>query len=138
VAENYKELSKRYTGKGGLAHTPYPIERLTTSQAIAVIHGAGGLAIYAHPGRSNFDITELEQVIVDLKNMGLDGIETLHYSHTAEFFEIINNLANKHQLFISGGSDYHGKARSSDLGEGLQGIPVPYTVLETMRKHKVE
>ena len=70
------------------------------------IHEAGGLVFLAHP--------------FEYKEIKLDGIECFHPS--AELDNRINILldyAKKNNLFISGGSDFHGdKKPNNDIGIG--------------------
>ncbi len=92
-------------------------ETLTPRQAIELIHSVGGLAVVAHPvwnlvkkvdGSLVFD----DQALVDLIKLGLDGIEA--YSHreneadTRVCTEHYLQLAQKLNLVVSGGSDFHG------------------------------
>lgn len=83
------------------------------------IHEAGGLVFLAHPFEYKFEdtigfIDELR------KEVKLDGIECFHPS--AEIDNRINILldyAKKNNLFISGGSDFHGdKKPNNDIGTG--------------------
>lgn len=82
-----------------LAPTKYP----TVEAAINEIHGAGGIAILAHPGKfDNFD--EIEKYI----EMGLDGIEVWSPFNTPEQTEALAALCKKKKLLLTGGSNFHG------------------------------
>jgi hypothetical protein len=43
--------------------------------------------------------------------IGLKGIECYHSSYTKEEEKFYLKIANKYNLLISGGSDYHGKSK---------------------------
>jgi predicted metal-dependent phosphoesterase TrpH len=84
-------------------------ETLEPRQAIEAIHAAAGLAMLAHPpllGYTNF--AQLERIVQDLVHAGLDGIECYHSESSAIQTRQCLNLARRHHLAISGGSDFHG------------------------------
>ncbi len=91
---------------------------------IKLIHDAGGLVFLAHPYEYGVDDITLfiEELILDYP---LDGIETYYPSFTADQIEILEYLAKKHQLYVSGGSDFHGTAnRKSKIGQCVNGLPI--------------
>ena len=92
-------------------------QSLTPSDIIGHIHGAGGAAVLAHPGRYDTDIAAL---VDDLVASGLDGIE-IEYPYDAYTFisretptmpttpvEEIDSIGTAHSLLRTGGSDCHG------------------------------
>ena len=82
-----------------LAPTKYP----SVETVIEEIHGAGGIAVLAHPGKfDNFD--EIDKY----KALGLDGIEVWSPFHTEEQTEMLAALCKKEKLLLTGGSDFHG------------------------------
>lgn len=103
--------SEYYTG---LDNTPEPLYK----DVIDVIHKAGGLAFLAHPFEYRFDDTI--DFIDDLrKKKELDGIECFHPSADENKMKILVEYARKHNLYISGGSDYHGhKKPDVEIGVG--------------------
>jgi len=135
TVKNFKEL-KKYVGREGKAYVPYSIEALTVSEAIVAIHKAGGIAIWAHPFLPKPSHEELEHTLVTFKAMGLDGIEAYYPEHTQSDYEFIARLANNYNLAVSGGSDFHGGTHAYDLGEGLRGSSIPYSVLEDICIYK--
>src|SRR6185295_9807098 len=71
---NRQEAFDAWLGDGKVAHV---VKRnLGLRQAVELIHGAGGVAILAHPGRRKSG-AEIE----DLLACGLDGLEVTHPSH---------------------------------------------------------
>jgi 3',5'-nucleoside bisphosphate phosphatase len=79
-------------------------------EVIAVAHQAGGLAVLAHPGRSKgvYAIPATAEDIAAMAAAGLDGIEVFYPSHSAEQRAFYHELAQRHGLLITGGSDSHG------------------------------
>lgn len=82
---------------------PYEIQ-----EAIDLIHACGGIAILGHPVRYERTIQDVEHLIETLKPLGLDGMECYQSLQTTAQTEALLKLAAKHDLVISGGSDFHG------------------------------
>lgn len=70
---------------------------------IDVIHEAGGVASFAHPG-----VTKKDGLIASLADRGLDAIEVYHSDHAPEDVRTYTSLAVRLGVLISGGSDFHG------------------------------
>jgi len=80
----------------------------TVEQAIALIQGAGGLAVWAHPF---WDIDADEGVLAALdrfREAGLDGVEAFYVTHTAEQTRLLAARAAELGLLTTGSSDFHG------------------------------
>ena len=93
------------------------------------IHEAGGLVFLAHPFEYKFEdtigfIDELR------KEVKLDGIECYHPSAEVDNrIDILINYAKTNNLFISGGSDFHGDKKPNNdiaIGSGSLNIPKEY------------
>jgi len=87
-------------------------------EAIELIHNARGLAVMAHPYQLKKYGSEIESLISELKKAGLDGIECYYSRHTPEMMMYYRSLAEKYNLYISIGSDYHGKTVKPDINLG--------------------
>lgn len=88
------------------------------TETIELIHHAGGLAVMAHPYQLKKSESETDALISELKNAGLDGIECYYSRHTPEMMTYYSGLAEKYNLYISIGSDYHGAAVKPDINPG--------------------
>ncbi len=89
---------------------PAFIERSAPSveQAIELIHGAGGLAVWAHPF---WDVAEPAEVLDALERFraaGLDGVEAFYVTHTEEQTRLLVDRAAEVGLLTTGSSDFHG------------------------------
>lgn len=125
------EAFARYIGQGGAAYVRK--DRLPAGEAIDAIHQAGGVACLAHPVQLGLaDLREIEHVVVKLKELGLDGIETRHSDHTKVQIERFEKLAAHHGLLTSGGSDYHGSNKTIEPGQAR----VPYEVYERLEARR--
>jgi hypothetical protein len=103
---------------------PVAIPSLSLEETIKIIKSSGGIAIIAHPGVINKE--KLTPLIKLFKKYGGKGIEVYYpYNKAYEFNEIktketilnMKRLAISKKLLISGGSDFHGYGRNTDLGE---------------------
>ena len=85
--------------------SPVYVARKTVSpqDAVEVIYEAGGVPVIAHP----HDIDIAEELIKDLMNYGLRGIEAYHRKHSPACVEYFSSMAERLGLIVTGGSDFH-------------------------------
>lgn len=124
VRDNH-EAFDRYIGFGRPANVPK--ERVTALEAIEMTHSGGGLAFWAHPGHSGRR-AELE----NLRELGLDGVEVRHPSHSAEDIQRLETLTDFLQMLPSGGSDWHG-TRDGPRQIGNMNVPAEWLELHDNR-----
>lgn len=114
--------------------SPFFIDQIknypTIQEAANYIKKAGGKAFLAHPfGYLLNDYKEFLNSIVLLN--ALDGIECYHSLHTIEKTKYLLNYCFEHNLYASGGSDYHGKIKPDvHIGESIKGVKIPYEILK--------
>lgn len=117
--------------------SPYYVSRdyLSPEATIDLIHKAGGLAVLAHPLLYKYNLDQLDVLIALLADYGLDGIETIYSLNTGFDEGIIRRYANRYNLVITGGSDFHGSNKPDiSLGSGKGNLKVPETLLESLEK----
>lgn len=90
-----------------------PLFTISAEQVIAVIHASDGLAVWAHPHRQH-----LHWQLGELVARGLDGIEAYNGRRGRE--AATNSLACKHNLVVTGGSDWHGEGPLETVTDGLE------------------
>ncbi len=102
------------------------------AEAIRHIREAGGVASLAHPVRVKGDLPSL---LPELCEAGLNAIEAYHSDHDPEETRFYLDLARKHGLLVTGGSDFHGALKPSvRLGTGYEGnLHVPQEVVDGLR-----
>ena len=108
LAPDVKTAFDVYLGTGGKAYVSR--DRLSAEEAIRLIHGAGGVAILAHP--NNFKYENFQETVADIERLialGLDGIEARYNLHTPEETIRYLELAQNMGILTSGGSDFHGE-----------------------------
>ncbi|MFI6930479.1 PHP domain-containing protein [Streptomyces sp. NPDC050287] len=84
--------------------------------AIRLIKGAGGVAVFAHPAAAKRGRTVPESAIAEMAAAGLDGIEVDHTDHDADTRARLRGLAGDLGLLVTGSSDYHGSRKTVSLG----------------------
>jgi PAS domain S-box-containing protein len=84
-----------------------PQGQLEVGEAIALIHRAGGRVFWAHPLHFESDLDKLDQLVGELKSKGLDGLEAVYAPFTESQRDSLIQLANKHNLLVSAGTDFH-------------------------------
>ncbi len=80
----------------------------SVADAIELIHGAGGVAVWAHPF---WDVASPADVLSTLERfvaLGLDGVEAFYVTHTREQTEILVDRCAELGLLTTGSSDFHG------------------------------
>jgi 3',5'-nucleoside bisphosphate phosphatase len=85
-----------------------PRSRPTVEEAIALIHNADGLAVWAHPF---WDLSSTDAVLETLDvfvAQGLDGVEAFYPSHTEAQATALADAAGPKGLLATGSSDFHG------------------------------
>lgn len=102
--------------------------KLSPAEAIKLIRGAGGIAVLAHPY-----LIENDQLIVDFVGMGLMGLEVYYPEHSQGMINFYLELAKKHNLLITGGSDFHGAAKPQVR---VGSIKIPYVLVERLKEFK--
>ena len=89
----------------------------TPEDAIALIKGAGGVAVIAHPLASLRGRTVSLDSFTSYVEAGLDGIEIHHRDHTPDQQELLNSVVREFGLIPTGSSDYHGDGKLNRLAE---------------------
>ena len=133
--KSVNEAFDRYIGD--YASCFVPREKVTPAQTIDLILQADGIPVLAHPLLYHMGHERLDTLIGELKEAGLLGIEAIYSTHSTSDEREIRNLATKHHLLITGGSDYHGDNKPRlDLGVGYGNLFVSEEVLVQLKKSK--
>lgn len=90
-------------------------------EAIAGILGSGGIPVLAHPPFGSGDQLilgeEMEARLKRLMDFGLQGLEAFYSGYTPKLQNEMLSLAEKNNLYITAGSDYHGRNKLVILGD---------------------
>jgi len=132
AVHTFQEAFDKYLGKGKAAYVEK--YRLEPETAIQVILNAGGIPVLAHPYLLKLKTNEeLDALVVHLKDMGLMGIEVIYPEHNLKNMKFYSSLAEKYDLLITGGTDFHGDYKPGiQLGIGNGEFQVSYSIYEKM------
>jgi len=106
-----------YIGKGGPAYVDR--EKLTPAEAVELILRARGLPVLAHP----FTVDDPEALIIELKKVGLVGIEAYYAEYASDKVTTLVDLATRYNLVATGGSDFHGLDENHEMALGDVDMP---------------
>lgn len=122
------------TTRGGACHVPYGAWALSPAEAVALIHGAGGVASLAHARTVIQDGSQslLEQLLKELLAAGVDGIEIYHPFHTPALVKELQDYCVRHTLLVTGGSDWHGPEQFADSHAQFGSIGISSAELEKL------
>ncbi|MCH5267118.1 MAG: PHP domain-containing protein [Lachnospiraceae bacterium] len=115
---------------------PYyvPREYYSREQGIQMILAAGGVPILAHPLLYNLSEKEIRDLLAELKDYGLMGLEVKYSTYSKQDETFAMRLAKEFELLPSGGSDFHGSNKPAiSLGTGMGNLAVPEEYLEAIR-----
>ena len=100
AVRHVQEAFSRFLADGGPAYVPS--RGPDVAEAIAAIHEAGGLSVWAHPAIE--DTSRFGR----LRRLGLDGVEVLRPGLAPVTSSALEHAARDAGLVVSGGSDFHG------------------------------
>jgi len=102
--QSTREAFDRLLGDDQPAYVDY--DKFSISEGIALLRNCGAVPVWAHPYL--FRGGEVEEVLEELLNAGVMGIEVYHPSHTPKERKNLEALCANYGLLMTGGSDYHG------------------------------
>lgn len=131
--KTFKQAFTRYLATDAPAYVSR--DRLTPTEAIALIRAAGGVAGVAHPAQLRCQTySELDTLVGRLVDVGLAAIEVHHPDHKPEDTRIAMMLAEKYRLASTGGSDFHGPDEGRRYRVGFAGFKIPHEWLDALRE----
>lgn len=106
------------------------------AEVISIIKEAGGVPVWAHPANSlsrggESMPSEDEEIVAQMVHAGIRGLECFTCHHDREWNMRCLEWATRHELLITGGSDYHGGFAGRQLGQ-------PVTYLNDLRLCELE
>ncbi len=129
VCRTMRDAFSRFLGHGRPGYVPRRVSPL--DEAIRVIHGAGGVAVWGHPlTAGSVTVAKFQRLACDYAERGLDGVEAYYPEFTPHQVRTVVQVAGKAGLLLSGGSDFHGEhIPDIALGTGYGDLHVPTTVV---------
>jgi predicted metal-dependent phosphoesterase TrpH len=130
-AASIDDAFDRWLAKGRPAY--FERTRLRPDESIDLAHASGGVAVLAHPGSLELAPDALDKFVGELAAGGLDGIECEYGRYPPEQRRAYAELAGRHDLAVTGGSDYHGDHKPDlRVGVGRGDLAVPDELLDAL------
>lgn len=130
-----KTAFAKYLGENCCCYIDRP--KISPVEAVILIREAGGLAVLAHPVLCDLTEADLRQMIVEMKEAGMCGLEAVYSENSAEDEVRMRKLADEFDLLITGGSDFHGSNKPDILlGVGKGNLHIPYAFLQSLKEKR--
>jgi hypothetical protein len=118
-------------GHGQPAYVPKA--RVDPADIARVARASGAVCVLAHPFTLDLPAGELDRAVSDLAAAGFGGIEAYYANYQPDQRRLLLDLAARHDLVATGGSDYHGTVKPGlSVGTGRGDLKVPNNVLERL------
>lgn len=131
AAADIDDAFDTYLADGRAAYVPK--SRLSPAEVARLAVASGGIAVLAHPLTLGLDPSSLEQLVGELAEAGLGGIEAIYGRYTTDERRALRRMAKRQGLVATGGSDYHGSFKPDlEVGTGMGDLDVPDSALEEL------
>lgn len=129
---SYQGAFDKYLGLRASAYVPRKVPG--PAEGIGLLRSVGAVPVLAHPCLyASMTPERLDAVLAAYKQYGLVALEAYHSAHDAAQVRLCVDMAARHGLLLSGGSDYHGLIKPGvRLGRGRGGLRIPFWVYERL------
>ncbi|MEZ2236988.1 PHP domain-containing protein [Microcoleus sp.] len=130
-AKSSREAFDRWLGDSGPAYVRY--EKFSIVEGIDLLRSSGAVPVWAHPYLFRGGV--VEEVLKELVDAGLMGVEVYHPSHSSSQIQKLQDLCLHYGLLMTGGSDYHGPdpERKNTDSTTLNMLHLPLELLEPVK-----
>lgn len=112
IVRNRQEAFDRFLGHGKKWYVNHTGENLET--AVEAIKTSGGIPVIAHPCSLFVGIARLEEELEKIHAAGVMGLEAWHPGARKSHCYRLEEVARKLGMFVTAGSDFHGKGVRAD------------------------
>lgn len=110
-------------------------EMVTPDQVMELLRQSGAWISLAHPMQYHMGYGQIEALVSQLTELGLNGLEVYHSSQNPYQSSKLKEIAKKYGLLPSGGSDFHGSNKPDiDIGTGRGGLRISYSLLKDIKE----
>lgn len=135
AAGSIEEAFERFLGKGAPAYVPKA--RVTVGHVAGLANASGALAVLAHPLSLGLEGHALDAAVAGYAAEGLAGLECHYGRYDPAVRDRLVDLAERHGLVATGGSDYHGTYKPDlFVGTGTGDLIVPDQVLDALDERR--
>lgn len=117
VTDIAQAFTPDWIGSGGRYWVPK--RELPVVEGVRMVVAAGGVAVFAHPAATKRGRTVGPDVVREMAEAGLAGLEVDHVDHSEAERDGLLSLADELGLVTTGSSDYHGTRKTVRLGAHL-------------------
>ena len=135
VVASVQEAFDRWLAKGRPAYVER--ERMMPADAVRLVRASGGVPVLAHPLSLHSEPPALEAAVTELAELGLAGLEAHYGRYSPDERQGLAELAARHGLVATGGSDHHGTYKPDlQVGVGRGDLDVGDHVLDDLRARR--
>ena len=126
-------ITRKYLQYGGL-YCPQK-EHLTPEEVVKTLTKNGAFVALAHPFQYKFGDKKTEELIAYMAYLGMKGLEVYHSSNNKLESMKLREMASRHHLLPTGGSDFHGGNKPDiSIGTGRGGLRVSSLLLDDIKR----
>ena len=131
VVSSIQEAFEEWLADGRPAHVERP--RLGLVEAVRLVRASGGVPVVAHPLSLRLEPSRLDEAVQEMAEEGVAGLEAVYGRYPPAERAMLSALARRHDLVVTGGSDYHGTYKPDlQVGIGQGDLTVPADVLSDL------
>jgi predicted metal-dependent phosphoesterase TrpH len=135
AASDIQDAFNRLLAKGAPAYIPKA--RVDAKTLIGAARESGAVAVLAHPFSLGLEAPEFDRVLDELVAAGLSGMECYYGRYSPKEQAGLVEVARRHGLVPTGGSDFHGRFKPDLLiGTGTGDLHVPDTALSELESRR--
>ena len=137
ICSGMDQAFKKYLQYGG-RYCPQK-EHLSPEEVVKTLISNGAFVALAHPFQYKFGDKKTEELIAHMADLGMKGLEVYHSSNNKLEFMKVMEMAVRHNLLPTGGSDFHGGNKPDiSIGTGRGGLRVSSLLLEDIKRERAK
>ena len=137
ICSGMDQAFKKYLQYGG-RYCPQK-EHLSPEEVVITLISYGAFVALAHPFQYKFGDKKTEELIAHMADLGMKGLEVYHSSNNKLESMKLQEMAVRHHLLPTGGSDFHGGNKPDiSIGTGRGGLRVSSLLLEDIKRERAK
>lgn len=137
ICSGMDQAFKKYLQYGG-RYCPQK-KHLSPEEVVKTLISNGAFVALAHPFQHKFGDKKTEELIAHMADLGMKGLEVYHSSNNKLESMKLQEMAVRHHLLPTGGSDFHGGNKPDiSIGTGRGGLRVSSLLLEDIKRERAK